>query len=252
MNIQAANILTSTPKKKSKSGQEGIPSVFTPLKTNRGFQDQVILLLDVVENTSKKVKKDKKDLLERLQQNNVNCEQRKLAVGDVMWILRKSTGEEFVLQWIVERKRMDDLSNSIIDKRYKEQKYRLSNCGVKNVFLLVEGSVRVHENQGRGLDANTLESALFSSSYGTHSFLVKQTKNLEDSLTFFMNMTKQIERLHRKLKEGKISKEQFMLDKTFDSFNSDSDKSKNLNVRDIFGKQLMQMKGVSRFAWSCS
>ncbi len=46
-----------------------------------------------------------------------------------------------VLPYIVERKRADDLANSIIDGRYKDQKYRLAECGASHIFYLFEGSL---------------------------------------------------------------------------------------------------------------
>jgi crossover junction endonuclease MUS81 len=44
-----------------------------------------------------------------------------LDVGDALWIA-KSGGEEYVLDYIIERKRMDDLVSSITDGRFHEQK----------------------------------------------------------------------------------------------------------------------------------
>lgn len=51
---------------------------------------------------------------------------RQLPVGDALWIARhKVLRHEYVLDFIVERKRVDDLWSSIKDNRYKEQKLRL-------------------------------------------------------------------------------------------------------------------------------
>lgn len=51
---------------------------------------------------------------------------RRLPVGDGIWIARhKQFGREYVLDFIVERKRIDDLCSSIRDNRYKDQKLRL-------------------------------------------------------------------------------------------------------------------------------
>lgn len=44
-----------------------------------------------------------------------------------------------VLDYIVERKKADDLISSIHDGRYKEQKYRLKNSGFTNIYYLYEG-----------------------------------------------------------------------------------------------------------------
>ena len=41
---------------------------------------------------------------------------------------------------IIERKTVDDLASSIVDKRYKDQKKRLAKCGVKNIYYLIEGN----------------------------------------------------------------------------------------------------------------
>ena len=51
---------------------------------------------------------------------------RQLPVGDALWIARhKQLKYEYVLDFIVERKRVDDLWHSIKDNRYKQQKLRL-------------------------------------------------------------------------------------------------------------------------------
>ncbi len=58
---------------------------------------------------------------------------RKLNVGDFLWVGRERacpvpgqlslpSSREVVLEYIVERKRMDDLAGSITDGRFKEQK----------------------------------------------------------------------------------------------------------------------------------
>lgn len=50
---------------------------------------------------------------------------RNLDIGDALWIA-KSGSDEYVLDYIVERKRMDDLVSSITDGRFHEQKVILS------------------------------------------------------------------------------------------------------------------------------
>ena len=51
---------------------------------------------------------------------------RRLPVGDGVWIARhKHLASEYVLDFIVERKNVDDLCCSIRDNRYRDQKLRL-------------------------------------------------------------------------------------------------------------------------------
>lgn len=47
---------------------------------------------------------------------------RRLSVGDFAWICRDRSGRELMLPYILERKRLDDLSGSIQDGRFHEQK----------------------------------------------------------------------------------------------------------------------------------
>jgi crossover junction endonuclease MUS81 len=51
---------------------------------------------------------------------------KRLPVGDALWIARRrGFGTDYVLDFIVERKNVDDLVGSIRDNRYKDQKLRL-------------------------------------------------------------------------------------------------------------------------------
>ena len=78
----------------------------------------------------------------------MNCEVRSLNLGDVLWIARRyrrtvdgrQEVEEYVLDMIVERKTIDDLNLSIVDKRFIEQKDRLEQCGLRKIVYLVEGT----------------------------------------------------------------------------------------------------------------
>ena len=46
---------------------------------------------------------------------------------------------EYVLDYILERKRVDDLHSSIKDRRYDKQKYNMQRCGLRHLVYLVEG-----------------------------------------------------------------------------------------------------------------
>lgn len=62
--------------------------------------------------------------------------------GDAIWVARsRSTpqAEVFVLDFVVERKRVDDLYASIKSGRYDQQKYALRRSGVQWPMYLVEG-----------------------------------------------------------------------------------------------------------------
>lgn len=78
-------------------------------------------------------------------------EARSLPLGDVLWLWREQDShgsgakdhgqQEFVAGWIIERKTLHDLSASVVDGRYDEQKSRLLEApGLQGVIYLVEGS----------------------------------------------------------------------------------------------------------------
>ena len=65
-----------------------------------------------------------RDRLEReIGEAGIEYAVKPLDVGDALWIAN-SGGEEYVLDYIVERKRMDDLVQSITGGRFHEQKVR--------------------------------------------------------------------------------------------------------------------------------
>lgn len=74
-----------------------------------------------------------------LSRKGMKCEIRQLALGDIIWVAKnKITGNECVINTIIERKRLDDLAISIRDNRFMEQKSRLDKSGCKNKYYLIE------------------------------------------------------------------------------------------------------------------
>lgn len=60
--------------------------------------------------------------MKAVESQGVKLQVRKLQVGDFAWIARNTEGQELLLPYIVERKRLDDLASSIKDGRFHEQK----------------------------------------------------------------------------------------------------------------------------------
>lgn len=73
------------------------------------------------------------ELCEKMEREGVRVDGKMMPLGDMIWVARRvdpvtkrPTGaDDVVLDAIVERKRLDDLCNSIIDGRYVGQKVRL-------------------------------------------------------------------------------------------------------------------------------
>jgi len=67
---------------------------------------------------------DRERLEREIGEGGVDYSVRGLDIGDALWIAKSPSGE-YVLDYIVERKRMDDLVGSITDGRFHEQKVPL-------------------------------------------------------------------------------------------------------------------------------
>lgn len=213
---------------------------------------KVILLVDTAETIGKS-KSNLDRTLKALQQNNVQHEVRRLSVGDFLWIVRDDTGADYILPYVVERKRMDDLASSIKDGRFHEQKFRLKHCGLANVIYLIE---HLGNNRQVGVPASTLSQAALNTF--VQDFAVKYTENHLHTVLYlatitslldknvknksFLNITNHTpEQLAEATKNFNLSKSTIPLFE-FETFNKQSSKTRPCTVKEIFMKQLLQIK----------
>ena len=101
----------------------------------------------------------------------MSCRTCNLPLGDFMWDY-----EGQILDYVVERKKADDLVSSIHDGRYKEQKYRLKNSGFSNVVYLLEG----HLTAGFAKSEREVESAVLKTRV-KDGFKVVTVNNITES-----------------------------------------------------------------------
>lgn len=204
-----------------------------------------------------------KNLLPELIKNGVRCNLRKLHVGDFLWIAQErvysthgpSNPRELVLNYIVERKRMDDLSKSITDGRFREQKFRLKHCGLKYPSYLIEqyGSAKHYS-----VSEDKLKQAITNTQV-IDGFDVKFTKDGKESIAYLTVMSRYLESFYstktlhgtREAMKDQLTESSFDLDKSsetlylFEDFNKSAIKSKVLTVREMFAKQLTQLPNMS-------
>ena len=84
----------------------------------------IVLLVDTREIKSRD---ERNYIVNKLDEAGVQCEQRSLELGDFLWIAQSKTNaaDEIVLDYVIERKIESDLIQSIIDRRFTEQKVLL-------------------------------------------------------------------------------------------------------------------------------
>ncbi|CAM6087142.1 unnamed protein product [Calypogeia fissa] len=144
----------------------------------------------------------------------VKVDIRGLPVGDCLWIARhKKQNEEYVLEFVVERKSVRDLWSSIKDNRYNQQKLNMMNCGLKCLLYLVEG------------DVNTVEStdALKTAQYGYLTQAIIRRYNIE---------------IGKGGNSGPVSK-------TYKAFLDHCKEIAKNRIRDVFCRQLTQIGQVT-------
>jgi len=240
---------------------------FTPIALPPG-SFTIELILDIREVRSKN---DREGVQNELISNGVSPIMRALELGDITWVAKMkdpnllsrlgAEGDEILLDWIVERKRLDDLIGSIKDGRFHEQKFRLRKSGIKNVIYIIEEFSISTENSTRYEE--TVESAIASTQV-VNGYFVKKTQHLTDSVLYLARMTKMLKGVYENkslqviptkvitthnylpllahLRETKPV-EDFHV--TYSAFASLSSKSDSLTLKDVFLKMLMCVKGVT-------
>ncbi|XP_032735376.1 crossover junction endonuclease MUS81 isoform X1 [Lontra canadensis] len=201
------------------------------------------------------------ELLLELQRLRVPHMVRKLHVGDFVWVAQETRPRdparpgELVLDHIVERKRLDDLCSSIIDGRFREQKFRLKRCGLGHRVYLVE-------EHGSADHLSLPESTLLQAVTNTQvidGFFVKRTADLKESAAYLALLTRGLQRLYQgrtlssrpwgasEASESRPGPSPNPLCSllTFSDFNAGAIKNKAQSVREVFARQLMQVRGVS-------
>ncbi|CAJ1085816.1 crossover junction endonuclease MUS81 [Xyrichtys novacula] len=228
---------------------------------------EIILCVDFIETTGGSHHR-KQELVKELQRNGVSFDVRKLNVGDFLWVarekvapvpgqLRAPAGRELVLDYIIERKRMDDLCGSIIDGRFREQKFRLKRCGLRRPVYLVEecGKAASHLS----LPEATLQQAIVNTQV-VDGFFVKRVQDVRESAAYLTVMTRYLTKLYqnrtlicrsRELEgdrgieeeEGGGNPSCSLI--SFAEFNHGAVKNKCQTVKEVFARQLMQISGLS-------
>ncbi|KAL4557456.1 hypothetical protein LXL04_035633 [Taraxacum kok-saghyz] len=210
-----------------------------PLTLGDRFEDlyEVVLILDDREKFTRESKSKK--LLEHIRLHfKIPIEAsyaRRLPVGDGIWIARhKQLGSEYVLDFIVERKNVDDLRSSIRDNRYKEQKVRILRCGLKRLIYLVEGDPNALES------AESIKTACMTTEI-LEGFDVQRTSGLGDTLRKYGNLTQSITQYYKSLGNDV----EFPICPPYNKFIERCQELDKMTVSDVFATQLMQVPQVT-------
>ncbi|RCI07818.1 hypothetical protein L249_5837 [Ophiocordyceps polyrhachis-furcata BCC 54312] len=248
------------------SGDDSLPDV-TPIRLPPGTFS-VHLVLDVREV---RAKTDRDYMQEELAKQGVTPIMRSLEVGDAQWVAKcrdphvlsrhGAEGDEVALDWIVERKRLDDLINSIKDGRFHEQKFRLKRSGVNRVVYIVE-EISMDSAAHQRYD-EAVQSAIASLQV-VNGYFVKRTIKMDETIKYLSRLTRKLKQdyesqtLHviptkvltaqnclpllARLRQKDSSMSYHI---SYSAFASLASKSDMMTLRDVFLKMLMTTRGVT-------
>ena len=189
--------------------------------------NRVTLVVDVHEG---RADGETNSYLEELQKRGVQCCQRALPVGDFGWIVEDDEKREYMMNFIIERKEMTDLKGSIMDGRYKEQKLRLKNCGLTNIYYLFEGNPNLFDQNAK-LSGKALKTAIFNT-VTIHDINIARTNSFKESIDWLQNIHGNVSRSFDGDFGKLLSAEEFFTQNT---------KSVNATVGKIFALQIRSL-----------
>lgn len=176
--------------------KEDIDNIQPIMLPSKSFTIQLVLDTREVRTST-----DRDYISGELIKQGITPQVRALEVGDAMWVAKcndsnflASHGEEsdeVMLDWIVERKRLDDLIGSIKDGRFHEQKFRLRRSGIKNVIYLIEEFAVTHADSSSGSASQYQEmvASAIASTQVLNEYFIKKTKHLDESIRYLARMT---------------------------------------------------------------
>eukprot|EP00258_Populus_trichocarpa_P036692 XP_024452711.1 crossover junction endonuclease MUS81 isoform X2 [Populus trichocarpa] len=211
-----------------------------PLSLGERFEDvyEVILILDDREQFAIQCSRGRKLIEFICKEHKIKIQVRRLPVGDGIWIAcHKYLLSEYVLDFIVERKKVDDLRSSIRDNRYRDQKLRLLRCGLKKLIYLVEGDPNSSEA------AESIKTACFTTEI-LEGFDVQRTNSLRDTLKKYAHLTQSITQYYS-LPLPEDQSKSTRVCPSFDEFIKRCQDLEKMTVSDVFAIQLMQVPQVT-------
>ena len=151
---------------------------------------------------------------------------KQLDIGDILYVNSEDPTE---IKCIVERKTLNDLSSSIIDGRYKEQKCRLLSSGIRVVYIL-EGMIK----NKFGVKFSTLLSAILNMQFRDNITVIR-TKDLAETAQILIMLKEKIKSIPADDETRQIVYESSV----------NISKKQNMSKETVFIKQLSCIPGIS-------
>ena len=185
--------------------------------------------------------------MQRLQQRGITAEERALPIGDALWIARhrRFPAQEYCLDLIVERKRVDDLESSIKDNRYKKQKFYLKRCGLRRPCYLLEGDPLAAGATGQTWRTKAVKTAMLTTEV-IDGFQVLRTPDAHGTFDLYARLTAAQKELYVKRSAPAQPSAAGQACLSFQQFCAAvaAAKAENKTVHALWGRMLTHISGV--------
>lgn len=172
---------------------------FQPIQLQPGsFTVQLVL-----DNREMRAKNDRDYIQDELIKKGIKPIVRPLEIGDFLWVAKcndrgflarhDEEGDEVMLDYVVERKRLDDLCGSIKDGRFHEQKFRLRKSGAQHVVYIIED---FSVNPERMTNWNEAIESAIASTQVVDGYFIKKTRLLDDTIRYIARMTGILQKMY--------------------------------------------------------
>jgi crossover junction endonuclease MUS81 len=214
--------------------------------------------------------------------HGVNAEVGHLECGDATWVARRKRGrnvfvtpdandarsgfpvpDDYVLDFVVERKSLEDLKISIQDDRYRQQKFFLKRSGLRALGYLVEGDVGkfaerpdISEQSVKAVGSAAVQTEIWD------GFRVIRTEHVKETFDVLARMTTAIRDRYAPLRredgaeakrdasvraaEGAAACAERATPLTLEEYNSNLSREKRSlsTLRNVWGSMLMSVSGL--------
>ena len=171
-----------------------------------------------------------------LKHYKINVKRRKLPLADFCWVcdVKLKTGEEYryILDYLIERKTVTDLLSSLLDGRYKDQRKRLIQSDIDNLYYLIEGDMN-KDGDFSGIKQSINETRTCG------NFNVVNTRDAKTTTNFILKLHRKVESRQAKFMNSK----KIRFNKSYDDFEKKENKICQSTLKSILFSSLIGIKG---------
>jgi len=189
--------------------------------------------------------KSRKRLMEFLEILGVPVMLYQLELGDILFVaLEDSVSAEErssskiskgrVLDYLLERKRNDDLASSLHDRRFSRQRYCMKQSNIGHLVYLIEGDLNAQEKE----NVDSLWQALMNTAM-IDDFHIEYSKDVWESACFVRNLYQVVNSEVQKMPQADV-----VANISLEQWNKDLRTTKKPSGLELFKWQLMAIPGI--------